>query len=49
MEEFRQNLRNFDPRMVSVHDDNFTTIRDYVFEFCEAYRKEVNLPWYCFG
>ncbi len=49
MEEFRENLRRFDPRMVSVHDDNFTTIRDYVFEFCEAYRKEVNLPWYCFG
>ena len=49
MEEFRTNLRQFDPTMVSVHDDNFTTIRDYVFEFCEAYRKEVNLPWYCFG
>lgn len=49
MEEFRQNLRKFDPKMVSVHDDNFTTMRDYVFEFCEAYRKEVNLPWYCFG
>lgn len=49
MEEFRENLRRFDPKIVSIHDDNFTTIRDYVFEFCEAYRKEVNLPWYCFG
>jgi radical SAM superfamily enzyme YgiQ (UPF0313 family) len=35
--------------MVSVHDDNFTTNREWVVEFCEAYRKEVNLPWYCFG
>lgn len=49
MEEFRQNLRHYDPKMVSVHDDNFTTNRDYVMEFCEAYRREVNLPWYCFG
>jgi radical SAM superfamily enzyme YgiQ (UPF0313 family) len=49
MEEFRANLRKFDPRVVSVHDDNFTTDRDFVFEFCEAYRREVNLPWYCFG
>ena len=49
MDEFRENLRKFDPKMVSVHDDNFTTMRNYVFEFCEAYRKEVNLPWYCFG
>ena len=49
MEEFKTNLRRFDPRVVSVHDDNFTTNRHWVEEFCEAYRKEVNLPWYCFG
>ncbi|HYY74370.1 MAG TPA: radical SAM protein [Solirubrobacterales bacterium] len=49
MEEFKVNLSKFDPRMVSVHDDNFTTDRPWVEEFCEAYRKEVNLPWYCFG
>jgi radical SAM superfamily enzyme YgiQ (UPF0313 family) len=49
MEEFRVNLRRFDPKTVSVHDDNFTTKREWVMEFCEAYRKEVNLPWYCFG
>ena len=49
IEEFKQNLRKFDPRTVSVHDDNFTTNRPWVEEFCEVYRKEVGLPWYCFG
>jgi radical SAM superfamily enzyme YgiQ (UPF0313 family) len=36
-------------RFVSIHDDNFTTDPHWVEEFCEAYRREVNLPWYCFG
>ena len=49
MEEFRVNLRKYDPKYVSVHDDNFTTNPKWVEEFCEFYRKEVNLPWYCFG
>jgi radical SAM superfamily enzyme YgiQ (UPF0313 family) len=49
MEEFKQNLAKYDPKFVSVHDDNFTTDPHWVEEFCEAYRKEVNLPWYCFG
>jgi radical SAM superfamily enzyme YgiQ (UPF0313 family) len=49
MAEFRQNLARYDVRFVSVHDDNFTTNPHWVEEFCEAYRKEVNLPWYCFG
>lgn len=47
--EFKQNLAKYDPQFVSVHDDNFTTDPHWVEEFCEAYRKEVNLPWYCFG
>jgi radical SAM superfamily enzyme YgiQ (UPF0313 family) len=49
IEEFKTNVRKFDPRTVVVHDDNFTTNPKWVEEFCEAYRKEVNLPWYCFG
>jgi len=49
MAEFRQNLARYDVSFVSVHDDNFTTDARWVEEFCEAYRKEVNLPWYCFG
>lgn len=47
--EFKQNLSKYDPKFVSIHDDNFTTNPKWVEEFCEAYRKEVNLPWYCFG
>jgi anaerobic magnesium-protoporphyrin IX monomethyl ester cyclase len=49
MQELTQNLARYDPKFVSVHDDNFTTNPHWVEEFCEAYRKEVNLPWYCFG
>ncbi len=49
IEELKQNLQKYDPRYVSVHDDNFTTNPKWVEEFCEAYRKEINLPWYCFG
>jgi len=47
--EFKQNLARYDVKFVSIHDDNFTTNPHWVEEFCEAYRKEVNLPWYCFG
>jgi len=47
--ELKQNLARYDVKFVSVHDDNFTTDPHWVEEFCEAYRKEVNLPWYCFG
>jgi radical SAM superfamily enzyme YgiQ (UPF0313 family) len=49
MAEFEQNLSRYDVRYVSVHDDNFTTNPRWVEEFCEEYRKRVNLPWYCFG
>jgi anaerobic magnesium-protoporphyrin IX monomethyl ester cyclase len=49
IEELKENLGKYDVKFVSVHDDNFTTDPHWVEEFCEAYRKEVNLPWYCFG
>lgn len=49
IEELKENLRHYDPQYVSVHDDNFTTNPKWVEEFCEAYRKEIGLPWYCFG
>jgi radical SAM superfamily enzyme YgiQ (UPF0313 family) len=49
MAEFKQNLARYDAKFVSVHDDNFTTNPHWVEEFCEVYRKEVGLPWYCFG
>ncbi len=47
--ELKENIARYDIRFVSVHDDNFTTDPHWVEEFCEVYRKEVNLPWYCFG
>lgn len=49
MQELEQNLARYDVRYVSVHDDNFTTNPKWVEQFCEEYRKRVNLPWYCFG
>lgn len=49
MAELEQNLARYDVKYVSVHDDNFTADPRWVEEFCEAYRKQVNLPWYCFG
>jgi len=47
--ELKQNLARYDVNFVSVHDDNFTTNPKWVEEFCEVYRKEVGLPWYCFA
>jgi anaerobic magnesium-protoporphyrin IX monomethyl ester cyclase len=47
--ELKENLAKYDVHFVSVHDDNFTTNPKWVEEFCEEYRKEVNVPWYCFG
>jgi len=49
IEELKVNLTKYDAKTVSVHDDNFTTNAKWVEEFCEEYRKEINLPWYCFG
>ncbi|MFM7062934.1 MAG: B12-binding domain-containing radical SAM protein [Actinomycetes bacterium] len=49
MEELQQNLRTYDPSFVSLHDDNFTTNVLWVEEFCEVYRDQIGLPWYCFG
>ncbi len=49
IQELKENLQKYDPKFVSIHDDNFTTNPKWVEEFCEHYRKEINLPWYCFG
>ena len=47
--ELKQNLGRYDVKTVSVHDDNFTTSVLWVEEFCEVYRDEIGLPWFCFG
>lgn len=49
IEELKANLAIYDPRYVSVHDDNFTTNVLWVEEFCEVYSQEIGLPWFCFG
>jgi radical SAM superfamily enzyme YgiQ (UPF0313 family) len=47
--ELKENVDRYDVKTVSVHDDNFTTNVLWVEEFCEAYKREVGLPWFCFG
>lgn len=47
--ELKENLSRYDVKTVSVHDDNFTTNVLWVEEFCEVYRDEIGLPWFCFG
>jgi radical SAM superfamily enzyme YgiQ (UPF0313 family) len=47
--ELKQNLERYDVKTVSVHDDNFTTNVLWVEEFCQAYKEEIGLPWFCFG
>ncbi len=47
--ELTERLRLYDMKYVSFHDDTFTADRQWVEEFCEGYRREVNLPFYCFA
>lgn len=47
--ELETNLAVYDPKFVSVHDDNFTANVRWVEEFCEVYRDRIGLPWFCFG
>jgi len=49
MEELKQNTAKYDVKHVCIHDDTFTANPKWVEEFCEVYRKEINLPWYCFA
>jgi anaerobic magnesium-protoporphyrin IX monomethyl ester cyclase len=49
IDELKQNLSVYDVSHVSLHDDNFTTNVLWVEEFCEVYKDEIGLPWYCFG
>ncbi len=47
--ELKENLDRYDVKTVSVHDDNFTTNVLWVEEFCQAYKEQIGLPWFCFG
>lgn len=49
IEELKDSLNRYDIRYVSFHDDTFTVDASWIEEFAELYRKEVNLPFYCFA
>jgi anaerobic magnesium-protoporphyrin IX monomethyl ester cyclase len=49
IDELKHNLAIYDIRYISFHDDNFTTDSNWLEEFSDAYKKEINLPFYCFA
>ena len=49
MQELKAHLKRYDVKYITFHDDTFTINPDWVEEFAELYRKEVNLPFYCFA
>jgi len=49
IQELKEHLRRYDIKYISFHDDTFTYDRRWIEEFAELYRKEVNLPFYCFA
>ncbi|GAX59199.1 Fe-S oxidoreductase [Candidatus Scalindua japonica] len=49
IQELNEHLNRYDIKYISFHDDNFTTSIDWIEEFAELYKKEINLPFYCFA
>lgn len=47
IEELQMWRRTYKPKFVFFHDDLFTTSKKWLYEFAPAYRKEINLPFYC--
>lgn len=47
--ELKEHLSRYDIKYITFHDDTFTIQPEWVDEFCESYRKEINLPFYCFA
>lgn len=39
--------KNFLPKSINFMDDCFTTNKRWIFEFCEKYKKQINLPFVC--
>ena len=48
IEELKTHLRRYDVRYITFHDDTFTADAEWIEEFSDLYKKEVNLPFYCF-
>jgi radical SAM superfamily enzyme YgiQ (UPF0313 family) len=47
IEEIKQIKENYPLRIVHFLDDNFMPLGDWGDEFCEKYKKEINLPFCC--
>lgn len=41
--------RNPELKMISIYDDSFTGVNDWVKDFCEEYKKYIQLPFWCFS
>ena len=49
IEEIEDSLKKYDIKYVSFHDDTFTINAEWLEEFAELYRRNINLPFYCFA
>lgn len=47
--ELKHHLERFPVKYITFHDDTFTTDPAWIEAFSERYRKEINLPFYCFA
>ncbi len=43
--EIKEVLNNYTAKAIYVNDDLFTFKKDFVFEFCERYKEEIDLPF----
>lgn len=49
IKELHHHLNKYNVKYITFHDDNFTTDPKWIEEFSEAYRREINKPFYCFA
>ncbi len=49
LEELRLAKRKYDFRLLRVNDDIFTYDKKWIREFSQQYRKDIDIPLYCFG
>lgn len=49
IQELREYVGKYRPTYLMIHDDNFTATSKWAKAFCEAYKAEFDIPWFCFG
>jgi radical SAM superfamily enzyme YgiQ (UPF0313 family) len=47
IDEILQIKRDYSPKYITFHDDCFTADDGWIMEFCQRYKKEINLPFSC--